>query len=187
MRSYFEKFNILTSAEIEEFISFGVTKKLNKGDFFIKEGIVCKTFAFVKSGIIRSFYLTSSGDEKNYCFIFQDNMLGAYSSFITQQPTKENMQALTNVELILFSKEVIDSFTEKSMNWLRLMKTIAEGQYVELEKRLIQYQSLSAIERYDIMLKDHPEYILQIPLQHLSSYLGITQRHLSRLRTKVDN
>ncbi len=35
------------------------------------------------------------------------------------------------------------------------------------------------------LLTNHPEYIQQIPLQYLASYLGITQRHLSRIRKEI--
>jgi len=34
-------------------------------------------------------------------------------------------------------------------------------------------------------MKNQPEYIQHIPLQYLASYLGVSQRHLSRIRKEI--
>lgn len=62
---------------------------------------------------------------------------------------------------------------------------IAEEQYLELEKRVFQLQKETASQRYANLIKDHPEFIQQLPLHYLASYLGITQRHLSRIRNQI--
>ncbi len=56
MKNYLQTFNILTEKEIELFESKVRIKKLEKGDFFIKEGRISKEVAFVISGLFRSFY-----------------------------------------------------------------------------------------------------------------------------------
>jgi ribosomal protein L10 len=56
---------------------------------------------------------------------------------------------------------------------------------MELETRFFQLQRDSAAQRYSTLLTNHPDYIQNIPLQYLASYLGITQRHLSRIRKEI--
>ena len=46
-------------------------------------------------------------------------------------------------------------------------------------------QSQSAHERYEKMLKENPDIILNVPLQYTASFLGITPQHLSRLRKEL--
>ena len=41
------------------------------------------------------------------------------------------------------------------------------------------------MQRYGNLIKNQPEYIQNIPLQYVASYLGITQRHLSRIRKEI--
>jgi len=65
------------------------------------------------------------------------------------------------------------------------LKVVAEQQYIELEKRIFKLQKDNASKRYADLIKHQPEYILKIPLQYLASYLGITQRHLSRIRKEI--
>jgi len=97
----------------------------------------------------------------------------------------ENVQAITPVRLLLLQKKDIAQISGTSTNWLKFEKLMAEKEYLELEKRVFSYQRESARERYGNLLLTRPEYIEQIPLKYLASYLGITPRHLSRLRAEM--
>ena len=139
------------------------------------------------SGIFRSFYYAGLGDETTYCFTFSNNLISAYSSFITGQETPENIQAITDAQVLLFAKKDFDAVVQSNPKWLLFSKTIAEQQYVLMEKRVFTLQKDKAEVKYQNLLKEHPEYLQQIPLQYIASYLGITQRHLSRIRKEIAN
>ena len=187
MKNYLKSFNILTIDEIEFFESKVVRKTLKKGDFFIKENRISKEVAFVVSGLFRSFYYTSSEEEVTYCFTFSNSFVNAYSSFLSQTKTSENIQALTDIELLSISREDILKLENSSTNWLKFFKLIAEQEYIKMEKRIFLLQKESAEKRYKDLLTNQPEYLQSIPLNFLSSYLGITQRHLSRIRKTISN
>lgn len=70
-------------------------------------------------------------------------------------------------------------------NWIKFFKNVAELEYVNLEKRLFLLQRESAEKRYQDLLENQPEYLKLIPLHYLASYLGVTQRHLSRIRKNL--
>lgn len=185
IKEYLASFHVLTNDEIEEFLQLGTKRVLNKLDYFIREGETCKEVAFILSGMFRSFYFSNKGEEITYCISFPNSFMTAYSSFITGQSTNENIQAITPVELLIVSKERIDSLAKKSPNWIKFLKIMAEQQYIELEKRIFQLQKENAMQRYGNLIKNQPEYIQKIPLQYVASYLGITQRHLSRIRKEI--
>ncbi len=178
-------YDFLTEAEIDQFISAFTVKTLNKSDFFIKEGDICKEIAYIKSGIFRSYYISEKGEEIISCIKFPDSLMTAYSSFITGRGTFVNMQAITPAVLLVVPKKILDDLSIHKLNWMNFLKVIAEQQYIELEKRTFQLQKDTAIQRYQALLESHPEYIHNIPLQYLASYLGITQRHLSRIRKEL--
>jgi CRP-like cAMP-binding protein len=187
MRNYLKSFNILSNDEIDLFESKVACKKLDKGDFFIQEGTTCKEVAFVISGLFRSFYHSSLEEEVTYCFTFSNSFVSAYSSFLSQTKTAENIQALTDIELLTISKDEILKLENSSTNWLKFFKFIAEQEYIKMEKRIFILQKESAEKRYQDLLTNDPEYLQLIPLNYLSSYLGITQRHLSRIRKLISN
>lgn len=187
MRNYLKSFGILTNSEIDLFETKLVSRKLKKGDFFIHDGQVCNEVGFVVSGLFRSYYHSSQEEEVTYCFTFSNAFVSAYSSFLSQNKTTENIQALTNVEMLTISRHEILKLEESSTNWLKFFKHIAEQEYIQLEKRIFLLQKETAEKRYRDLLANQPEYLQQIPLNYLSSYLGITQRHLSRIRKLISN
>ncbi len=185
LRDYFERTGIFTEEEIREALPLFKEKTLKKSEDFVSEGERCSEVGFILSGICRSFYLSAAGEEITYCFRFPGEFVAAYSSFITGQGSLEYMQALTTTELLVISKTDVDRLADKYTGWLKFLKLTAEQQYIELEKRIFQLQRVHAKLRYNDLLKHHPEYVQQIPLQHIASYLGITQRHLSRIRKEL--
>lgn len=187
MKTYLKSFNILSNDEIDDFENKVTSRHLSKGEFFIKEGKTCQEVAFVNSGLFRSYYYSSTGEEITYCFTFSNSFLSAYSSFLSQSKTAENIQALTDVELYTISRSEILKLEQSSTNWLRLFKFIAEQEYIKMEKRIFILQKETAEKRYEDLLSNQPELLQLIPLNYLSSYLGITQRHLSRIRKSLSN
>ena len=185
LNNYLKSFNILTDEDIQDFIQSSETRYLNKADYFIREGEICREVAFVLEGTLRSYYISEKGEEITYCITFPNNLINAYSSFITGERSPENILAISSVELVVIRKTAIDDLSLKNPNWLKFLKVIAEQQYVELEKRIFQLQKQNATKRYKELLNNQPEYIQNIPLQYLASYLGITQRHLSRIRKEI--
>ncbi|MGE8431054.1 Crp/Fnr family transcriptional regulator [Chryseobacterium joostei] len=182
---FFRSFNLFSESEIEEFLQLFELRKVNKNEYFIHEGERCREVAFIKSGIFRSFYLSDDGKDMTYCFRFPNTLMAAYSSFISGSLSKENMQAINDAELLVLKKESMDAIVQDDLNWTKFLKIIAEQEYLELENRFFQLQRDSASQRYTALLENYPDYIQKIPLQYLASYLGITQRHLSRIRKEI--
>ncbi len=185
IKNYLKSFHVLTDGDIENFIQLTTKRSLHKSAFFIRETETCQEVAFVLTGTFRSYYISDKGEETTYCITFPNNLMTAYSSFITGQGTEENIQAITPAELLVIPKHKIDDLVLQNPNWLAFMKIVAEQQYVELEKRIFKLQKNSAKQRYIDLLQHQPEYVQNIPLQYLASYLGITQRHLSRIRKEI--
>lgn len=185
LKLYLESFHLLTETDIDNFIQLVSFKTFKKHDYFIKEGETCAEVAFILSGSLRSFYISDKAEDITYCITFPNNLMTAYSSFLTCQPTQENIQAITPTELLIIPKAKLEILVHQNLNWTYFLKIMAEQQYIELEKRIFQLQTSDAAKRYADLLKNQPYYIQKIPLQYLASYLGISQRHLSRIRKEI--
>ncbi|MCH5597331.1 cyclic nucleotide-binding domain-containing protein [Niabella ginsengisoli] len=64
----------------------------------------------------------------------------------------------------------------------RLVRIIYEKYYIQLEERYVNAQFKTASELYDDLIKNAPHILERVPLGYISSYLGITQETLSRIR-----
>lgn len=185
IRNYFKSFSIFNDAELDQISGLFVHKKIKKNDFFVREGDSCKYIAFIASGIFRSYYIAEDGKDNTYCFRFPQEAVASYSSFITGNLSTENIQAVSEAVVYMVKKEAIEEHVSANPKWNLVLKSIAEQEYLELEKRFFQLQRDSAMERYQHLIENQPHYIQEIPLQYLASYLGITQRHLSRIRKDI--
>ena len=186
MKDYLRVFNILSDEEIDWALQVAQNRTIPKDHYFIREGELSKEVAFVQSGFFRSYHHNDAGEEITYCFSFAGSFLTAYSSFITQQATAENIYAMTTASIVSIPRQEVLRLEKASHNWLRLTKTLAELEFLKMEQRVFLLKE-NAEYRYKDLLQHHPEYLQQIPLQHLASFLGITQRHLSRIRGLVRN
>jgi CRP-like cAMP-binding protein len=154
IKQYFTSFKVFTNKEIADFIQLFEVRSYHKNDFFVKEGENCNEIAFIESGILRSYYTSSDGNDVTYCFRFPNDLMASYSSFITGNASKETMQALSESDLLVIKKEVIGKLINNSHSWTKFLKMIAEQQYLELEKRVFQLQKDSAVQRYTSLLKN---------------------------------
>jgi CRP-like cAMP-binding protein len=185
MKTFFQNLNMLTAGELGQIDKYVSTRLLKKGDFLIREGMVCDEIVYVRSGTLRSFYISDQGEEITYCLTFEGNMMTAFSSLITGKPTEESIQALSDTTLMVLRKKHLDILYASANNWLKVGKYLTELQYVGLENRIFSYQKFSAKKRYEALISNQPEHIQKIPVKYLASFLNITPRHLSRLRKEI--
>ncbi|SJZ73464.1 cAMP-binding domain of CRP or a regulatory subunit of cAMP-dependent protein kinases [Chitinophaga eiseniae] len=172
----------LTQEDLDQLESLMKTVQLEKQDYFIREGHVCRQLAFLRKGILRSFYVKDNGEEITDCIMFEGQLVTAYASLITGQPAFENMQAITECELQVLDRDDLYRLYEQNIRWANTGRAFGEQEFVMMEQRIRSFQQYTAKERYEEMVRQHPRMIQQVPLQYLASYLGITPQHLSRLR-----
>ena len=122
------------------------------------------------------------------------NVIEKYVAIVNKNKIDKSFLVFCHVKLIQHSKEYVHTFEneilkleQSSTNWLKFFKLIAEQEYIKMEKRVFLLQKESAEKKYKDLLLNQPEYLQSIPLNFLSSYLGITQRHLSRIRKAITN
>ncbi len=179
---HLESYNVLETKDVEALVSIAETRHLNKGDFFIREDERCEDLAFVHSGFLHAYYSSKSLDHITYCIVFPNEFVTALSSYISNQKSRISIQALTDIEIEVLSKQQLNELVNSNHNIQRFFSTIIESYLLKLENRFFQFQKDDAKNRYEELLKNHPGFIQNIPLKLLASYLGVTPRHLSRIR-----
>lgn len=186
-RGYLSNFDLssfLTDEELEVSMSFFKIVKLKKGDFLSREGEVCSRLTIVKSGILRSFF-NKDGEQLTTYFSLEGTVATALRSYIKEVPAHENIQALTNVELLCIEKMDMNLLFDKVPSWNKLARILMEQLYVKMEERSISLQYDTAQERYLNFLEEFPNVVHLIPLQHIASFVGITPETLSRIRKSL--
>ncbi|MFT3748481.1 MAG: Crp/Fnr family transcriptional regulator [Agriterribacter sp.] len=157
---------------------------LSKGSLLIKEGSICRHLYFLQKGALRGFY-NLEGKEITHWFGFENDFVTSFHSFITGEPAVENLQLLEGSILYGISKENLTGLYNQYHEIERLVRIVYEKYYIRLEERYVNAQFKTATERYEALLANTPHVIERVPLGYISSYLGISQETLSRIRSRL--
>ncbi len=161
-------------------------KSFKKGELFNDYKNVCKELGFVISGIFRSYIIDyKSGEEKNVFFFSQKGIVTAYKSFIKQIPCEYYTEALTDAHIVCINIFDLQNLYRKSHEWERFGRLTAEMAANIVIERTESFLLKSPEERYLELIKTHPELNKNVPLFHISSYLGIQGPSLSRIRKRI--
>jgi CRP-like cAMP-binding protein len=185
MKAFFQSIQNFTLEELNLLDDLITFRTLKKGDFLLKENQVCNEIVFIEKGILRSFFVNHKGDEITNCFAFENEFMASFASFITEEKAEENIQALTDTKLQILNRIGLEKLYKSGFNWQETGRKLTELEFVNLNKRMISFQKLSGAQRYEELFQNHQKYLQFIPLQYLASYLGITPRHLSRIRKAI--
>ena len=159
-------------------------EKVSTKSYFIKEGDVANKLGFVKSGLLRSFYCDDQAKEITLQFFQQGNVVVIPDSFNNNTPTAENIIAYEDSELITTTSSQLHELYKFVPLWQQICKGVADIKNTSLSNRTLQFQTLTASQRYHQFCEDNPSIITKVPLIHIASYLGMDIATLSRLRSK---
>lgn len=176
------KYNIFSLEELQKIVPLFEFRRFQKGGYFVNVGEYSNTLAIVQKGILRGYFL-GDGKEHTYCFRSENQPLASYSSYLNGSRSEKAIQAITDVQLWTISKTNADRLEKEYPNWSRFMKMIIDNEYRSLEIQRREVLEKTSAERYQTIEEKFPEYFKNIPLQYIASYMGITQRHLSRIRS----
>ncbi len=141
---------------------------------------------FIVSGYMRNFHLDSDQNQVTTDLNDGPRFFTSYFHFMNRTVSDENLHCITDCELLRISRDDVDatastSTTQKDYTILILQKHLEEE-----KTRITDMTTLTAEDRYRKFLRQRPSIIHHVPLGYIASYLGITQRHLSRLRRQTD-
>jgi len=176
--------SFLTERDCQLFEPHLKVRQLGAKELFLAEGKVCLEIGFVNKGCFRTYYL-ADGKEINTHFVFENQFVGDYDSFISARPGKYFIQALEDAEIVTFNLAALQNAYDQSQNWERFGRMMAEHSFKLTTQRVESFLFLDGEQRYLALLEQQPELLSRIPLYHIASYLGLERESLSRLRRKI--
>ncbi|HRH47883.1 MAG TPA: Crp/Fnr family transcriptional regulator [Panacibacter sp.] len=188
LNDFFNKLSkniLLTEADKVIFSQHVVVKKLRKRQYLLHEGEICKHVAFVNSGMLRSYLVDEKSNEHIIQFAPEGWFISDLYSFITEDASNLNIEAIESSELVLVSR-ASHIYLEKAVpEFFKFNYLQYRGAYIALQKRLTSTFTLSAEEKYINLLNIYPDIMQRVPQHMIASYLGLTAETLSRVRKKL--
>jgi CRP-like cAMP-binding protein len=188
MSNYLDKINTyihqLDPESLAALAHISTEKTFKKGDLLLRQDQICSKSYLIKQGVVRKYYL-NNGKEMTTELLFENDIAVSFQSYTLQQPSREMMQALTDVKVSATDYEVFQKAKKNHPKLVVLDLMMTEYHTIWLEERLFQFHTLSATDRYLLLIKEHPHFIQHVSLTHIASYLGISLETLSRIRAKI--
>lgn len=160
------------------------TRPVKRGEHLLRPGERCRSSFWVQQGILRK-YIVHHGSERTTEFFFADDLAVAFSSYCLQIPGEEGIEALTDGIVQVTPFDDFQSLKKQYPVLTELDLLMTEYYAMMVENRSTQFHHLDAKERYLRLLDMEPHILLEVPLTHIASYLGITLASLSRIRAQL--
>jgi len=182
---FFDQYVALTDAEKDDLAPRVHERVLKRKEFLLREGQVCRHFAFVLEGCFKMFATDKSGKEHNLQFAAEDDWIADISSFYSEKPSKLFIETLEPSRVLLIERSDLILLFSRFPKFVRYFKVIFENKFVEMQDRVLQNISSTAEERYLSFLKHYPHLSNRLPSIQIASYLGVTPEFLSKIRKEV--
>lgn len=163
-----------------------IFKKVKKRNILLDIGEIQKSLFFIVKGAVRSYYLDSFGKDTTSWLLFEGDLAISVYSFFSQKRSFEVLEVLEDACILVLSHEKLMMLYKRFPEFNYIGRILTEHYYIKAEEKANELRVFSATERYHHLLEKYPNIIARIPLGMISSYLGITQSTLSRIRAKKD-
>ena len=183
LKNYILAISSLSIESKDAFFKAFKTWDIQKEHFLVREQQVCNYIYFVAKGSVRIFYYKNEKEITEWIALDEEFLL-SIKSFFQRSPSHLIIQTLENCEVwgIHYDDLIRLSTTYHDIEtWFRKLLSAA---LILSQNRMDSIQFETAHQRYENLLKQHPNIIRRVPLTYIASFLGITLETLSRMRAK---
>jgi CRP-like cAMP-binding protein len=183
-KAYIDNFLTLSDEAHQVVYKLCTVQNLSKKTHLFHTGEVCHHVHFIEKGFVRVYYLLDGRDITAW-FAREGEIASATDSLFTSTSSQYNIQLIEDSEIVSIDYRKIEQYFDRFPEIERLARLMVIDTYLRLDERMKQMLFHSPEERYLSLLKNFPNIINRVPLGYISSYLGITQETLSRIRSKI--
>lgn len=173
---------------IDQLVANAATKNLplsklsiKRNEYLVTAGQINTNLYLIQSGTIRIF-VDDLQDEHTIRFGYKGNIITALDSFLSNDPTKLNIQALKKCELAVISKKAFTTLLNKDESNRYIWQKILEDFTLQQMEREMDLLTNSPMEKYRRVKERSPILFQEIPSKYIASYLRMTPETFSRIK-----
>jgi CRP-like cAMP-binding protein len=173
-----------SESELDEIVDRFSVLALKKNQLLVAENQVCPYFCFVESGILQHAIVVEA-EEKTTYLALRDSVTSSLNSFLNKIPSRKSIKALVDCQLWVIDLENFKDLLMNNQAFHQFYYNLIERQIMLIDDYRIDLLTLSPEERYKKLLATEPKLLQEVPLHYLASFLGISNRHMSRIRKNI--
>jgi len=174
----------LDADEINAIRLVSIERKVRKRQYLLQEGSVCHYNCFIVKGCLRMYTVGDDGVEHMLRFAIENWWISDRESYNNGSPSKCNIDALENCEVILIDKQAFLNLLITIPKFKIFIDSLLARSYDAIQNRVIGAISYSTEEKYKNFITRFPNIFNRVPLHMIASYLGVSRETLSRVRSQ---
>ncbi|MCS3871162.1 CRP-like cAMP-binding protein [Chryseobacterium ginsenosidimutans] len=169
--------------DVQNLLSHFTEVPIQKGDFLVREGQVCKHIYFVKKGMVK---ICSCNEDREFILRFfpEEHFVTALESFNDQTPSHFQIKALEDGIILKLHRDKMEKLCKDHHEIETFFRKWLLQIAAYMVSRLSTILKDDAGTRYKMFLETNADLMQRISLGDLANYLGITQASLSKIRAK---
>ena len=160
-----------------------VLKKHSKNHILVSDLATCDKYFFIINGLLRIYYVKDDREITDW-FGEENTLVGPLASGLKLPNAQHSIELLEDSTLIQVSLWDLELLCAEFHEIQRLARLIAIHTAIKLQYKIESMLFLTAQQRYEEFMKNHPSIMQRVSLGHIASYLGMNQVTLSRARSK---
>ena len=175
----------LTADQVNSVRAVCIEKKIRKRQYLLQEGDVCHYNCFIVKGCMRLYRVGEDGTEHIIRFGVEHWWMSDQGSYNTGRPSKNNIDALEDCEVILIDKQDFNHLKTNIPQFGSFIEKLKARSYDASQNRILSNISDTTEEKYHNFITSFPDIFNRVPLHMIASYLGVSRETLSRIRKNI--
>jgi CRP/FNR family transcriptional regulator, anaerobic regulatory protein len=164
------------SAGLEAHLRSIIRQQLfRKGDFLLRIGEISPDILFLRSGLVRSYYLYRDREVSNW-FMREGDICVSILSFFDQSPAVDNIVALEDCECWGISFEQLEEGYRLFPEFNFHGRVIDNKYYLWSERRNLWVLRQTPEDKYAQIVENDPDLVSRITRKQLASFLNVSER-----------
>ena len=176
-----DRINPLTPEVWDAIEALSSNRSVTAGQHLLRAGEPATHIFFLRSGLLREYYVDFDGRESTRRFCGTGELSGSLADLLAQGAAAVSIEVLRPSDIIEIDWAAVDALSLQHASLMKLMRRLAEGLYIQKMRREFEMLTLPAAQRYRRFADAAPALDAQLPRHMVASYLGITAVHLSRI------
>lgn len=184
MASFMDNASANHAQNLEDAVKAFKLVGIKKNEYLVQEKQVCTHFCFLESGILQH-AIEVEGEEKTTYLALRNSVTSSLNSFLKQTPSRKSIKALADTKIWTVDLMTFKDLITHNEAFNQFYHNLIEKQICLIDDYRIDLLTLTPEERYNKLLLTEPKLLQEVPLHYLASFLGISTRHMSRIRTNI--
>lgn len=175
----------LDEADVSEIIKKFNIKKIKKKEAILEIGKIENNLYFLLDGIVQMYFYDKEIGEVTFRFFRKNDFFTFLPSFLFEVPSDCGLSTLAKSQIAYTSKKDLYELFSDYPKLEQIYNRICYEYFINISKTNHKYHVLNATDKYKEFLKEYRDIVNFIPIKNISSFLGIHQNSLSRIRKSI--